>query len=194
MAMYENSEGLDKEIERLTKRLSTLDPTGEEYKNVRFNLDSLYKLRNEQYKVETETDEKRIESEAELKQKAEELEVKRKELELKQRELDLADKKLEQEKQQRAEENDAKTYEIQVMQENHIAEMKSQRNGRIHDYICTGANLVVGGLKLGATILFALMVTDQGYKFEETGVPTSRTFKDAAKNAMDLVKDQFKAK
>ena len=194
MAMYQNAEGLDKEIERLTKKLGTLDPTSEDYKNVRFNLDSLYKLRNEQYKVETETDEKHDESEAELKQKADELEVKRQELELKKRELDLADKKLEQDRLQKAEENDAKTYEIQVMQQNHELEMRSQRNGRIHDYICTGANLLVGGLKLGATILFALMVTDQGYKFEETGVPTSRTFKDAAKNAMDLVKDQFKAK
>ena len=88
MAMYENSEGLDKEIERLTKKLSTLDPTGEDYKAVRLNLDTLYKLRNEQYKVDTEDLEKRDKSEAELKQKADELEVRR-------QELAVAEKKLE---------------------------------------------------------------------------------------------------
>lgn len=192
MAMFENADALDKEIERLTKRLSSLDPSGEDYKNVRFSLDSLYKLRNEQYKVEMETDEKREESEMELKQKHEELEVKRKELELKQRELDLADKKLDLERQQKLEENDAKTYEIQVLQENHVAEMKSQRNGRIHDYICTGANLIVGGLKLAAVIGFSLIVSEQGYKFEESGVSTSKTFREQTKNAWDLLKDQFR--
>lgn len=212
MAMYENSEGLDKEIERLTKKLSTLDPTGEDYKTVRQNLDTLYKLRNEQYKVDTEDMEKRDKSEAEMKQKTEELNVRRQELELaskkleaeakqkeaeiavKQQELALAEKKLEAEKQQKEEENDVRTYEIEVMQKQHDDDIKSQKANRVHDYIVTGVNTFVGIAKLAAVIGFSLMVSDQGYKFEETGTSTSRTFRDGMKNAFDLVKDQFKSK
>lgn len=210
MAMFENSEGLDKEIERLTSKLATLDPTGEDYKTVRLNLDTLYKLRNEQYKVDTEDLEKRDKSEAELKQKAEELEVRRQELAaaekrmeaeakqkeeelaVKKQELALAEKKLETEKQQKAEENDTKQYEIEVMQKQHDDDIKSQKNQRVHDYIVTGVNTVVGIAKLAAVIGFSLMVSDQGYKFEENGTPTSKTFREGMKNAFDLVKDQFK--
>ena len=50
MAMYENSEMMDKEIERLVKTLQTLDPTSEDYKNVRTNLNTLYELRNGIYR------------------------------------------------------------------------------------------------------------------------------------------------
>jgi len=210
MAMYENSEGLDKEIERLTKKLSTLDPTGEDYKTVRQNLDTLYKLRNEQYKVDTEDLEKRDKSEAEMKQKADELEVRRQELAVaekkleaekqqkeeelafKKLELSLAEKKLEAEKQQKAEENDTRTYEIEVMKQQHDDDIRSQKANRVHDYIVTGVNTVVGIAKLAAVIGFSLMVSDQGYKFEETGTPTSKTFREGMKNAFDMVKDQFK--
>lgn len=210
MAMFENSEGLDKEIERLTLKLATLDPTGEDYKTVRLNLDTLYKLRNEQYKVDTEDLEKRDKSEAELKQKAEELEVRRQELAaaekrmeaeakqkeeelaVKKQELALAEKKLEAEKQQKAEENDTKQYEIEVMQKQHDDDVRQQKANRVHDYIVTGVNTVVGIAKLAAVIGFSLMVSDQGYKFEENGTPTSKTFREAMKNSLDLVKDQFK--
>ncbi|MBO7450288.1 MAG: hypothetical protein J6U54_07935 [Clostridiales bacterium] len=210
MAMYENSEALDKEIERLTQKLSTLDPISEEYKAVRISLDALYKLRNDQYKVDTEDLEKREREEAELKHKAEELEVRRQELaaaekrmeaEAKQKgdelavrkqEIALAEKKLEAESKQKAEENDTRTYEIQLSEQMHADEIKSQKANRVHDYIVTGVNAVVGIAKLAAVIGFSLMVSEQGYKFEESGTPTSQTFRNGMKNAMDLVRDQFK--
>lgn len=185
MAMYENSECLDKEIERLTKRLSTLDPTGEDYKAVRISLDTLYKLRNEQYKIDTEDLEKRDKSEAEIKLKTDELEVRK-------RELALAEKRLEAETQQKAEENDTRTYEIEVMQKQHEDDIKSQKANRMQSYITTGISTVVGIVKMAAFIGFALMTSEQGYKFEETGTQTSKTFREGMKNAFDMVKDQFK--
>lgn len=185
MAMYENSESLDKEIERLAKRLSTLDPTGEDYKSVRINLDTLYSLRNEQYRVDTEDLEKRDKSEAELKQKAEELKIREKE-------LALAEKRLEAETQQKAEELDARTYELQLSEKQHDDNIRNERKNRIQSYVTTGINTVVGIAKMAAVIGFALMTADQGYRFEETGTPTSKTFREGMKNAFDMVKDQFK--
>lgn len=212
MAMFENSEALDREIERLAKRLTTLDPTKDEYKAVRINLDTLYKLRNDQYKVDTEDLEKRDKSEAELKQQAAELEVRKQELEaarkryedeskqkaeeldLKRRELDFAEKRLEAETLQKNEENDIRTYELQLSETQHDDNIKSQKAERRRDYIVTGINAVVGILKLGAVIGFALITTDRGYKFEETGTSTSQTFREAKKTALDMVKDLFKTK
>lgn len=185
MAMYENIESLDKEIERLTKKLATLDPTGDEYKTVRINLDELYKIRNDQYKIDTEDCEKRDKVEAELKQKAEELEVRK-------QELTLAEKRLEAESQQKAEELDTRTYELQLSEKQHDDDIRNERKNRIQSYVTTGINTVVGIAKMAAFIGFALMTADQGYKFEETGTPTSRTFREGMKNAFDMVKDQFK--
>lgn len=185
MAMFENSEALDKEIERLTKKLSELDPTGEDYRNVRVNLDTLYKLRSEQYRIDTEDCEKRDKSEAELKLKTDELEVRK-------QELALAEKRLEAESQQKAEENDTRTYEIEVMQKQHEDDIKSQKANRVHDYIVTGVNTAVGIAKLVAVIGFSLLVSDQGYRFEETGTSTSKTFREQTRNAWDLLKDQFR--
>ena len=185
MAMYENIESLDKEIERLTKRLATLDPTGEDYKAVRINLDTLYKVRNDQYKIDTEDLEKRDKSEAEFKQKAEELKVREKE-------LALAEKRLEAESQQKAEELDTRTYELQLSEKQHDDNIRNERKNRIQSYVTTGINTVVGIVKMAAVIGFALMTADQGYKFEETGTPTSRTFKEQTKNAWDLLREQFR--
>lgn len=185
MAMYENSELIDKEIERLTKRLSTLDPTGEDYKSVRINLDELYKIRNDQYKIDTEDLEKRDKSEAELKQKAEELKVREKE-------LALAEKRLEAESQQKAEELDARTYELQLSEKQHEDNILNEKRNRIQSYVTTGINTIVGVAKMAAVIGFALMTADQGYRFEETGTPTSRTFREGMKNAVDLIKEQFR--
>lgn len=203
MAMFENSEGLDREIERLTKKLSTLDPTGEDYKAVRVSLNALYELRNTQYKTDVEDMEKRDKSEAELKQKAEELDVRRQELAaaeekaktearlkeeelaVRQRELALAEKKLEADSKQKDEETEAHKYEIEVT-------AKQAKASRIHDYVIAGVNTVAGLAKLAAVIGFSLMVADQGYKFEETGTPTSKTFREQAKNSWDLLKDQFR--
>ena len=185
MAMFDTSEALDKEIIRLTDKLKTLDPTSEEYKAVRINLDTLCKLRNEQYKVDTEDLEKRDKSEAELKQKAKELEVR-------ERELALAEKRLEAETQQKAEENDSHTYELQLSEKQHEDNLKNEKANRIHDYVVTGVNTVVGIAKLAAVIGFSLIVSDQGYKFEKDGCPTSQTFREARKNALDMVKDLFK--
>lgn len=210
MAMFENSEGLDREIERLTNQLRSLDPTGDDYKAVRVSLDTLYKLRNDQYKVEMEDLEKRDRSEAELKQKANELEVRRLELEataermkaeskqkeeelaVKKQELALAEKKLETESKQKEEEREIRKYEIETAQKQNEAEIASCKANRVHDYVITGVNAVVGIAKLAAVIGFSMLVADQGYKFEETGVSTSRTFREQMKNSFDLIKDQFR--
>lgn len=85
MAMYENANGLDLEIERLTKELTKLDPITDEYKAVRVNLDTLYQLRNAQYKVDVENEEKQSKTEKELEQKAAELEVRKRELDFAER-------------------------------------------------------------------------------------------------------------
>lgn len=203
MAMYENSEGLDREIERLTTKLGSLDPTGEDYGKVRHSLDQLYGLRNTQYKTDVEDLEKRDKSEAELKQKANELEVRRQELAaaekkaeaevklkeeehaIKKRELELAEKKLEAEKQQKEEETEARKYELEI-------NAKQAKACRVHDYVIAGVNTVTGLVKLAAVIGFSLVVADQGYKFEENGCPTSKTFREQAKNGWDLIKDQFR--
>lgn len=185
MAMFENIESLDKEIERLTKRLATLDPTSEDYRSVRVNLDTLYKIRNDQYKVDTEDLEKRDRIESELKQKAEELEVRK-------QELALAEKRLEAEAQQKAEENDTRTYELQLSEKQHDDNIRNERKNRIQSYVTTGINTAVGIAKMAAVIGFALMTADQGYKFEETGTPTSKTFREQTRNAWDLLKEQFR--
>lgn len=185
MAMFETQESLDQEIIRLTEKLKTLDPVSDNYKTVRISLDTLVKLRNEQYRVDTEDLEKRESKEAELSQKAKELEVR-------ERELALAEKRLEAETQQRAEENDSRTYEIQLSEKQHEDNLKNERNNRIRDYVTTGVNTIVGVAKLAAVIWFSLIVSDQGYKFEKDGCPTSQTFREARKNALDMVKDLFK--
>lgn len=185
MAMFENIESLDKEIERLTKRLATFDPTSDDYRSVRVNLDTLCKIRNDQYKIDTEDLEKRDKVEAELKQKAEELEVRK-------QELALTEKRLEAEAQQKAEELDTRTYELQLSEKQHDDNIRNERKNRIQSYVTTGVNTVVGLAKMAAVIGFALMTADQGYRFEETGTPTSKTFREGMKNAFDMVKDQFK--
>ena len=217
MAMFENIEKLDKEIERLTETLSTLSPTSEEYKNVRFSLHTLYELRNAVYKVDTEDLQKRDASEAEINQKKDELEVRKQELdaakerneneaqqkseelefrkqELKarERELALAEKRLEYERQQQAEETDIRTAELEFNLKQHEDEIKSRRSDRVCNYVTTGVNVLAGVLKLGGMCVLSWMVAKRGYEFEQTGTPTSRTFKDEWKNFFDLTKEAFK--
>lgn len=213
MAMYENSEMMDKEIERLVKTLQTLDPTSEDYKTVRINLNTLYELRNAQYKVDTEDLEKRDKSEAELKQKADELDVrkselesanqknkddaqqkrdeldfKRQELTAREREIALAEKRLEFEKQQKNEENDLRTYELQLSEKQHNDTIKSQKKDRITNCAITAVNVVKDVLKLGLMVGVTMYVAREGYKFEETGTPTSKTFREELKSIFDIFK------
>ena len=212
MAMFENSELLDREIERLTNKLADLDPTTQDYETVRKSLDQLYKLRNEQYRTDTEDMQKRDLSEAELTQKASELEVRRLEAEtaqkkleaetkqreaelaVKQQELALAQKKLEAETKQKEAEQESRKCEIELSEKLHADDITAQKKNRIHDYVVTGLNTAVGVIKLAAVLGFSLLVADQGYRFEETGVPTSKTFREQSKNAFDLLKDAFKSK
>lgn len=210
--MYGNIENLDKEIARLTETLGTIDPLDEKYEKVRDDLKTLYQLRNDQYKVDTEDCERRDKIEAEMKQKQRELEIRERELEaeaerqkveaqqkaeelaVRKQELALTEKKLEAEKQHKAEENDTRLYEIQVSEKTAADDLATQKKNRIQNYVTTGLNAAVGIVKLAATIGLTIMLADQGYKFEENGCPTSRTFKDGMKNAMDMVRDQFKSK
>ena len=88
MGMYENIESLDKEIARITTKLSKLEPESDAYKAVRVSLDTLYKVRNDVYKVDTEDIAARDKSEVDVNQKD-------KELEMRQKELDSANAKIE---------------------------------------------------------------------------------------------------
>ena len=94
MAMNDNIESLDKEIARLTTKLSELEPESDAYKAVRVSLDTLYKVRNDIYKVDTEDIAARDKSEVDVKQKDKELEVRK-------QELDSANTKIENERQQK---------------------------------------------------------------------------------------------
>ena len=80
MGMYENIESLDKEIARITTRLSKLEPESDAYKAVRVSLDTLYKVRNDVYKVDTEDIAARDKSDVDVKQKEAELEIRKQEL------------------------------------------------------------------------------------------------------------------
>ena len=66
MAMYNLSETMDKEIERLQMKLKNLEPTSKEYAAINQQLKTLYELRLNQYKEELEIQEKASKSEAEL--------------------------------------------------------------------------------------------------------------------------------
>lgn len=90
MGMYENGNGLDEEIKRLTAQLTKLDPATDVYKVVRTNLDSLYKLRIDQYKIELENNEKQTKLEKELEFKEKELTFKKCELALNEKEHEFA--------------------------------------------------------------------------------------------------------
>ncbi len=267
MAMFENSQLMDQEIERLVKTLEALDPTSDDYTKARINLNTLYALRNAQYKVDMEDLEKRDKSEAELKQKAEELNVrkdelestnkkidneakqkqdelefkrqeltvrekelelsekriefekeqkrdelesankkidneakqkqdelefKRQELKVKEREIALAEKRLEFEERQKSEENDLRTYELQLSEKQHEDCMKTQKKDRITNCAITAVNVIKDVLKLGFMVGVTMYVAKEGYKFEETGTPTSKTFREELKNIGDIMKDSFR--
>lgn len=66
MAMYNLSETMDKEIERLQMKLKNLEPTSKEYAAINQQLKTLYELRLSQYKEELDLQEKASKSEAEL--------------------------------------------------------------------------------------------------------------------------------
>lgn len=226
--MYENIEALDKEIARLHSKMSTLDPTADNYKAMRVTLDALYKLRNDVYKAdatdllerdksETESKQKetefelrraeleaakeRLETETELKEA--ELEVRKSELEaakerfeaeleLKRTEIALDRERLEAETKQQEEENELRRQELEQQKKEHKDEMKSQRRERARDYITTGVNVATSIAKLALGLAACYVVAKEGYKFEETGVATSRAFKEEAKNVWDLFKSQIK--
>ena len=251
--MYENIEALDKEIARLHSKMSTLDPTADNYKAMRVTLDALYKLRNDVYKAdatdllerdksetaskqketefelrraELEAAKERLETETELKEA--ELEVRKTELEaakerfeaemsskekelenrsqeiflnrdrleaeleLKRTEIALDRERLEAETKQQEEENELRRQELEQQEKHHKDEMKSQRRDRARDYITTGVNVATSIAKLALGLAACYVVAKEGYKFEETGVATSRAFKEEAKNVWDLFKSQIK--
>lgn len=226
--MYENIEALDKEIARLHSKMSTFDPTADNYKAMRVTLDALYKLRNDVYKAdmtdllerdksetaskqkETEFELRRVELEAakerfeaEMSSKEKELENRSQEiflnrdrleaeLELKGTEIALDRERLEAETKQREEENELRRQELEQQEKHHKDEMKSQRRDRARDYITTGVNVVTSIAKLALGLAACYVVAKEGYKFEETGVATSRAFKEEAKNVWDLFKSQIK--
>ena len=213
MAMYENSELMDKEVERLIKKLDTLEPTSDDYKTVRASLTALYELRNTQYKIEIEDSEKRDKSEAELRQKADELEVRKSELEsadrknendaqqkrddlefkqqelaVREREVELAEKRLEFEERQKKEENDLRAQELQMNEQQHKDCLKSQKKDRIANCAITAVNVVKDVLKMISMVGVTMYVAREGYKFEETGTPTSKTFREELKGVLDIFK------
>ena len=205
MGMYENIESLDKEIARITTKLSKLEPESDAYKAVRVSLDTLYKVRNDVYKVDTEDIAARDQSEVDAKQKTAELEVRK-------QELDSANVKIENERKQKEDElkssNDrfdremaireaeleVRKQELEATERQHQADIKSQRASRVRDYVITGITTVV---KVGTMLLAAGLthvIAKNGYEFEQNGCPTSKTFRDELKNATDLFKDLAKSK
>jgi hypothetical protein len=164
------------------------------------------KLELEKQKLEDAT----ARSEAELEQRESELEFKKqeldremnlrsRELEFKKQELELAERKrqdeaarVEAEQKQREAEAEIRKQELALATTQHTDLMADKKKDRIRDYATTGVQLAVSALKLAAVIGVSLLMTDQGYKFEENGVPTSPTFREARKNIADLIKDTFK--
>jgi L-lysine 2,3-aminomutase len=88
MAMYENGERLDLEIERLQEKLKNLEPTTKEYSAINNQLKVMYDLRIAQYKEELSINERADKSEKELNLREKELAERAKE-----HEDDLAQKK-----------------------------------------------------------------------------------------------------
>lgn len=205
MAMNENIESLDKEIARLSTKLSKLEPESDAYKAVRVSLDTLYKIRNDIYKVDTEDIAARDQSEVDVKQKDKELEVRKQELdsantkienEQKQKEAEMtaANARFDREMAIREQELEVRKQELEATERQHQADIKSQRASRVRDYVVTGITTVV---KIGTTLLAGYLtfaVAKKGYAFEENGCPTSKTFRDELKNATDLFKDLAKSK
>lgn len=66
MTMYNLSETMDKEIERLQAKLEALEPASKEYAAINQQLKTLYELRLTQYREELEIQERASKSEAEL--------------------------------------------------------------------------------------------------------------------------------
>lgn len=203
MGMFENIEALDKEISRITEEISKLDPKGEVYKAVRLSLDSLYKVRNDVYKCDTEDIAGRDKAEADAKQKKEELEFRKEELELthakiaeelatKRKEIDAANERFNREMAQREAELEMRKLEMESVERQHKEDMKSQRNSRIKDYVVTTITVVVKIATAAVAAGLTYEVAKKGYEFETNGCPTSRTFKDELKNAVDLFKDLAK--
>lgn len=205
MAMNENIESLDKEIARLSTKLSKLEPESDAYKAVRVSLDTLYKIRNDIYKVDTEDIAARDKSEVDVTQK-------KAEMDMRQKELDSANTKIENEQKQKADELksandrfnremdmrqkelDMRQTELEAAERQHKDDIKSQRLSRVRDYVVTGITTVV---KVGTTLLAAYLtfeVAKKGYQFEKDGCPTSKTFRDEMKNSIDLFKDLAKSK
>ncbi|MBO7449410.1 MAG: hypothetical protein J6U54_03490 [Clostridiales bacterium] len=130
----------------------------------------------------------RLESE----QKAAELEVKRLELELEERKrVDAAAARAEEALQKTAE-LEVKKQELALAEKTHEDQMASCKKDRVQNGVITAVNMVTGILKLGAAIAFGIVMTDQGYKFEKDGCPTSVTFREGRKTFTDLVKETFK--
>ena len=248
MGMYENIESLDKELGRLTTKLSNLEPESDAYKAVRVSLDTLYKVRNDVYKVDTEDIAGRDKSENDVKQKEAELEMRKQELEsantkiendrkqkedelkstndrfnrememreseleMRKQELNSTNAKIENEQKQKADELksanerfdremvmretelEVRKLELESAERQHRADITSQRLSRVRDYFVT---VLTSAVKVGTTCLAAYLTFEgakRGYEFEENGCPTSRTFKDEMKNALDLFKDLAKSK
>lgn len=67
--------------------------------------------------------------------------------------------------------NLAKLYKLKIEEEENEKERKDQKNHRFMTYILEGAGII---LPLG----FYAIWMNKGFKFEETGTITSKTFKD----------------
>ena len=79
-----------------------------------------------------------------------------------------------------------------MAEKQHADEMATKKSERTQNWVLNGVNVAVGLIKLATVIGASIMLSDQGYRFEENGVPTSITFREVRKNAIDMIKDQFK--
>ena len=157
--MDETKVMLEVQIEEVLKRLSGLDPNSEEYGNAMNDLNTLYKLKNEENKLYLTVEEQAKKREDETNLKKTELSIKKQETALKREELVI---KREQMKTEiRLNDTNAE------IQEKQLAEERKTRFVRI----------VVDGASILIPIMFYNRWMKKGFKFEETGTITSQTFK-----------------
>ncbi len=143
---------LDGTIKTGIRELKQLSPGSDEKTAAIQELATMHRLRIEEIKAEIEANEKRERRAMDSEQRKAELALKEHELALKERELDS---------------KDADRAREEAFQERQILDQKIER------YVRTGVDVA----KLVLPIVFYGIWLKKGFKFEETGVYSSTTFK-----------------
>ena len=141
--MFDLSEKLDEELERLQGLMATLDPESDSYKAVSARFKELYALRQEQYIHDMEDETKSSVSNAEL----------------------------------------------DFDKQKHEDEQKTKKKERVFGYIRLGVDITSTIVRAVGTVVSTMIWLDKGYHFEQTGTPTSVTFREGRKSILDSIRD-----